>query len=112
MKNHLLSRRPNTALLYGNSSPLWANPNKRYWPLAGTDLRESVSILPEMAGGVPVIRAGRLAAIRAGSMTVVMEMRDLSKRLGQDVDGILGMDLLTEFDTVTVDLIHHRLLLR
>jgi len=75
-------------------------------------LRQSVSILPEMAGEVPAIRAGRLAGIRAGSMTVVMEMRDLSKRLGQDVDGILGMDLLTEFDTVTVDLIHHRLLLR
>jgi hypothetical protein len=43
---------------------------------------------------------------------LVMEMRDFSKSLGQDVDGILGMDLLQEFDTVTVDLRHHRLLLR
>ena len=43
---------------------------------------------------------------------LAMEMHDFSKSLGQDVDGILGMDLLQEFDTVTVDLRHHRLLLR
>ena len=102
MKNHPVSRRPNTALLYGNFSPLWANRNERYPPLAGTDLRQSVSILPEMAGEVPAIRAGRLAGIRAGSMTVVMEMRDLSKSLAQNVDGILDMALLKKFDTVTV----------
>jgi hypothetical protein len=43
---------------------------------------------------------------------LVMEMRDFSKSLGQNVDGILGMDLLGEFDVVTIDLRHHRLLLR
>jgi predicted aspartyl protease len=58
------------------------------------------------------------ASLRIGPLNwrnhriLVMEMRDFSKSLGQDVDGILGMDLLQEFDTVTVDLRHHRLLLR
>lgn len=40
---------------------------------------------------------------------LAMEMREFSKSLGQDVDGILGMDFLSEFELVTVDFKHHKL---
>jgi predicted aspartyl protease len=43
---------------------------------------------------------------------LVMDLTGLSKSLGQDVDGILGMSVLKDFETVTVDLRHRKLVLR
>jgi predicted aspartyl protease len=43
---------------------------------------------------------------------LVMDLTGLSKSLGQDIDGILGMSVLKDFETVTVDLRHHKLVLR
>jgi predicted aspartyl protease len=43
---------------------------------------------------------------------LVVDLSDLSKTLGQDVDGILGMSVLKDFDIVTVDLRHHKLVLQ
>jgi predicted aspartyl protease len=43
---------------------------------------------------------------------LVMDLSDLSKGLGQNVDGILGMSVLKDFDIVTVDLRHRKLVLR
>jgi predicted aspartyl protease len=43
---------------------------------------------------------------------LVVDLSDLSKTLGQDVDGILGMSVLKEFETVNVDLKHHKLVFK
>jgi hypothetical protein len=41
-----------------------------------------------------------------------MDLSDLSKSLGQQIDGILGMSVLRDFEIVSVDLRHHKLLLK
>ena len=43
---------------------------------------------------------------------LVVDLSDLSKTLGQDVDGILGMSVLKEFEVVSVDLRRHKLVLK
>jgi predicted aspartyl protease len=43
---------------------------------------------------------------------LVVDMSGLSKTLGQQVDGILGMSVLKEFEIVTVDFRHHKLVLK
>ena len=59
----------------------------------------------------------RRATLRVGSVTwrdhrvVVTDTRELSKSLGQKVDGMLGMDFLSEFELVVVDLKNHKLIL-
>jgi predicted aspartyl protease len=42
---------------------------------------------------------------------LVVDLSDLSKTLGQEVDGVLGMSILKEFEIVSVDLKHHKLVL-
>lgn len=55
--------------------------------------------------------------LRVGPITwrdhriVVMDMREFSKSMGQKIDGLLGMDFLTEFELVVVDLKNHKLML-
>jgi hypothetical protein len=41
-----------------------------------------------------------------------MDLSDLSKSLEENVDGILGMSVLKEFEIVSVDLRHHKLFLK
>jgi Aspartyl protease len=43
---------------------------------------------------------------------LVVDLSALSKSLGQEVDGILGMSVLKEFEVVSVDLKHHKLVLK
>jgi predicted aspartyl protease len=43
---------------------------------------------------------------------LVVDLSALSKTLGQEVDGILGMSVLKEFEIVSVDLRHHKLVLK
>ena len=43
---------------------------------------------------------------------LVVDLNDLAKSLGQDVDGILGMSVLKQFEIVSVDLKHHNLVLK
>jgi hypothetical protein len=38
-------------------------------------------------------------------------MKEISKSLGENVDGLLSMDFLNEFETVVVDLRQHKLIL-
>jgi predicted aspartyl protease len=58
------------------------------------------------------------AFLRIGSLNskncqiLVVDLSDLAKSLGQDVDGILGMSVLKEFEIVSVDLKHHKLVLK
>jgi len=40
-----------------------------------------------------------------------MDMKDISKSLGENIDGLLGMDFLNEFEMVVVDLKQHKLIL-
>jgi len=42
---------------------------------------------------------------------VVMDLHELSISLGQKVDGLLGMDFLSEFNLVILDSKHHKLIL-
>ena len=42
---------------------------------------------------------------------LVMDLSNLAKSLGQNVDGILGMSVLKEFEIVSVDLKHPKLVL-
>jgi len=59
----------------------------------------------------------RRATLKVGSVTwrdhrvVVTDTRELSKSLGQRVDGMLGMDFFSEFELVVVDLKNHKLVL-
>jgi hypothetical protein len=43
---------------------------------------------------------------------LVVDLSDISKTLGQEVDGILKMSVLKEFEIVSVDLRHHKLVLK
>jgi hypothetical protein len=43
---------------------------------------------------------------------LAMDMKEISKSLGENVDGLLGMDFLNEFEIVVVDLGQHKLILR
>lgn len=58
------------------------------------------------------------AVLKVGSLSpkncriLVVDLSDLSKSLGQDIDGILGMSVLKGFEIVTVDLRHHKLVLK
>jgi predicted aspartyl protease len=58
------------------------------------------------------------AVLRVGPLNprncqvLVVDLSDLSKTLGQEVDGILGMSVLKEFEIVSVDLRHHKLVLK
>jgi len=58
------------------------------------------------------------ALLKVGPLTpkncqiLVVDLSDLSKSLGENIDGILGMSVLKEFEIVSVDLRHHKLLLK
>ena len=57
------------------------------------------------------------ATLKVGSITwrdhkvVAMDMRALSKSLGQKADGVLGMDFFSDFILMVVDLKNHKLIL-
>ncbi len=57
------------------------------------------------------------ATLRVGPISwrnhrvVVMDTHDLSKSLGQTIDGLLGMDFFKEFEVVVVNLKNHKLIL-
>jgi hypothetical protein len=42
---------------------------------------------------------------------LAVDTSELSKSLGENIDGLLGMDLLKQFDTVIVDFGQHKLIL-
>jgi hypothetical protein len=57
------------------------------------------------------------ATLKVGAITwrdhkvVAMDMRALSKGLGQKADGLLGMDFFSDCELVVVDLKNHKLIL-
>lgn len=57
-----------------------------------------------------VLRVGRLNP--KNCQVLVVDLSDLSKSLGQQIDGILGMSVLRDFEIVSVDLRHHKLVLK
>ena len=42
---------------------------------------------------------------------LAMDMKEISKSFGENIDGLLGMDFLNEFEMVVVDLKQHKLIL-
>jgi aspartyl protease len=84
---------------------------------------ELVGIRPEAleSAGVPVKGSGYVgtagwskATLQFGGlqwpdrMVLVMDFREISKSMEQRVDGILGEDVLGEFDSVFIDFKHRR----
>jgi predicted aspartyl protease len=57
-----------------------------------------------------VLRVGPLSS--KNCQILVVDLSDISKTLGQEIDGILGMSVLKEFEIVSVDLKHHKLVLK
>jgi predicted aspartyl protease len=51
------------------------------------------------------------ALIWRGQRILAMDMSQISKSLGENIDGMLGMDFLNQFTTVVVDLKAHKLIL-
>ena len=57
------------------------------------------------------------ATLKIGPITwrdhsvVVMNMHEMSKSFGQQIDGLLGVDFFSEFEVVTVDLKNHKIIL-
>lgn len=47
-----------------------------------------------------------------GHRILAMDTKKISKSLGENVDGLLGMDFLNEFEIVVVDFRQHKLILR
>jgi predicted aspartyl protease len=56
-----------------------------------------------------VLRIGRLNP--KNCQILVMDLSDLSKSLGQEIDGLIGMSVLRDFEIVSMDLKHHKLVL-
>jgi predicted aspartyl protease len=57
-----------------------------------------------------VLRIGRLNP--KNCQILVMDLSDLSKSLGQEIDGLIGMSVLRDFEIVSMDLKHHKLVLK
>jgi predicted aspartyl protease len=57
------------------------------------------------------------ATLRVGPITwsdhriLAMDLNELSKSFGRKIDGMLGMDFMSEFELVVVDGKHHKLVL-
>ena len=79
-------------------------------------LKESVSMAK--GSGFACTGVSAMAFLKVGPFgpkncqILVMDLSNLAKSLGQNVDGILGMSVLKEFEVVSVDLKHHKLVLK
>lgn len=67
--------------------------------------------------GFPGTGAAATAQLRLGALSpkncriLVVDLSELSESLGQEIDGVLGMSVLKEFELVSVDLKRHKLVL-
>src|SRR5215813_3672300 len=74
-------------------------------------------VATEKGSGFSGVGSFTRATLKVGPLTwsdrkvVAMDMHVFSKSLGQTADGLLGMDFLSEFKSVVVDLKNHRLIL-
>jgi len=73
-------------------------------------LTKSTGYLGNAATATALLRLGPLNP--KNCQILVVDLSDLSKTLGQEIDGILGMSVLKEFEIVSVDLRHHKLVLQ
>lgn len=88
--------------------------NSRFVDVASPGLRDTVSTekgSPHPARGVftnvSLMKIGPF--VWRDHRILAMDMQDLSGILGENVDGLLGMDFLNEFAMVQLDLKRHRL---
>jgi hypothetical protein len=77
---------------------------------AGSPLKGS-GLVGSAASSTATMEVGKVLWVKR-EVLVMNGIRDLSNSLEQQVDGILGEDILKEFDSVLIDFKHHRLLLR
>jgi hypothetical protein len=90
--------------------------SSRFVDVATPPLKDTVA--SEKGSGLSGRGVFTKASLKVGSLVLrdhpilAMDMKEVSKSFGENIDGLLGMDFLNEFETVVVDLKQHRLLLR
>ncbi len=86
--------------------------------LANARLTLNNRVSPSKGSGLIGTGVVATTTLRVGPITwrdhriVAMDTRELSKSMGQEIDGLLGMDFFKEFDLVVVDLKNHKLILQ
>jgi predicted aspartyl protease len=75
------------------------------------------TITSEKGSGLSGRGAFTRASLKVGPLLwrdhriLAMDMKEMSKSFGENIDGLLGMDFLNAFETVVVDLRQHKLIL-
>jgi hypothetical protein len=88
----------------------------RFADVATPTLKDTVS--SEKGSGFSGTGVFTKASLKVGSLVwrdrriLTMDMKEVSKSLGENIDGFVGMDFLNEFEIVVVDLRQHKLILR
>ena len=89
--------------------------SSRFVDVATPSLRDTVST--EKGSGYSGRGVFIKASLNVGPVlwrdhrVLAMDMKEISKSFGENIDGLLGMDFLNEFEMVVVDLKQHKLIL-
>jgi hypothetical protein len=90
--------------------------SSRFVDVASPSLRDTVST--EKGSGFSGRGVFTKASLKFGPVlwrdhrVLAMDLKDISKSCGENIDGLLGMDFLNEFETVIVDLRQHKIILK
>jgi hypothetical protein len=90
--------------------------SSRFVDVTTPPLRDTVS--SEKGSGFSGTGIFTRASLKVGPVVwrdhqiLAMDLKEISKSLGENIDGLLGMDFLNEFESVMVDLRQHKLILR
>jgi hypothetical protein len=90
--------------------------SSRFVDVATPPLRDTVS--SRKGSGYTGTGVFTRASLKVGPLVwrdhriLAMDLKEISKSLGENIDGLLGMDFLNEFEIVVVDLTQHKLILR
>ena len=88
--------------------------SSRFVDVASPSLRDTVSTEKGSSysgTGVFTKASLKLGPILWRDRVLAMDMKEISKSFGENIDGLLGMDFLNEFEMVVVDLKQHKLIL-
>jgi predicted aspartyl protease len=89
--------------------------SSRFVDVATPSLKDTVN--EEKGSGLSGTGVFTRASLKVGSLLwrdhriLAMDMKEMSKSFGENIDGLLGMDFLQEFERVVLDLRQHKLIL-
>jgi predicted aspartyl protease len=89
--------------------------SSRFVDVASPSLRDTVST--EKGSGYSGRGVFTKASLKLGPVlwrdhrVLAMDMKEISRSFGENIDGFLGMDFLNEFEMVVVDLRQHKLII-